>query len=230
MPRRARQYLSGLPYHLVQRGNNREACFFESENYQFYLELLRRNTRRYDVSLHAWVLMTNHIHLLLTPEEEDSISRVMRVVGSQYAQYLNKSYKRTGTIWEGRHKASPVHAQDYLLKCYRYIELNPVNAGLVKQPEEYYWSSYHSNAWGDVVEWIVPHHEYLQLGTDKEARCIAYRALFAGRIAESDLHAIRRAAHYCHPLGDDRFRLQIESKLGRSVGQAARGRPVSDWE
>jgi len=225
MPRRARSYLPRFPYHLVQRGNNREVCFFEPENYQFYLELLRDNAKRYGVAIHAWVLMTNHVHLLLTPESEHSISRMTRVVGSRYAQYLNKSYKRTGTVWEGRHKSSPVHAQDYLLKCYRYIELNPVNAGMVVRPEEYRWSSYHANAWGDSVGWMVPHCEYLSLGADVQSRCLTYRGLFARHFDASDLSAIRLAAHYCQPLGDERFRLQIEEKLGRSVGQAARGRP-----
>jgi putative transposase len=225
MPRRARLYLPGLPYHLVQRGNNREACFFEPENYQFYLELLRENAKRYRVAVHAWVLMTNHVHLLLTPENELSISRMTRALGSRYAQYLNKNYKRTGTIWEGRHKSSPVHAQEYLLKCYRYIELNPVSAGMVKRPEEYRWSSYHANAWGDAVDWVTPHVEYLVLGADVQARCLAYRGIFAEYLDEGDVSAIRLATHYCHPLGDDRFRLQIEEKLGRAVGQAARGRP-----
>lgn len=225
MPRRTRLYLPGLPYHLVQRGNNREACFFGPENYQFYLELLRENAKRYGVAVHAWVLMTNHVHLLLTPASEQSISRMMQTVGSRYAQYLNKSYKRTGTVWEGRHKASPVHAQAYLLKCYRYIELNPVNAGMVNRPEEYRWSSYHANAWGDAMEWMTPHAEYLTLGATVDARCLNYRALFGGYFEAADLNAIRLAAHYCQPLGDDRFRSQIEEKLGRAVGHASRGRP-----
>ena len=108
MPRRARMYISGFPYHVVQRGNNREACFFEIEDYQFYLDLLQQLLFRYGVHLHAYVLMTNHVHLLMTPEEKDSISNMTRVLGSRFAQYMNKKYQRTGTLWEGRHKSSGV--------------------------------------------------------------------------------------------------------------------------
>ena len=151
MPRRPRMYLPGLLYHIVQRGNNREACFFDPDDYQRYLEFLVESLHRYDVSLHAYVLMTNHIHLLMTPKNKEGISRVMKVVGSRYAQYMNKKYNRTGTLWEGRHKPSVIDSQTYLFTCYRYIELNPVAAGMVARPEEYQWSSYGVNAWGDDV-------------------------------------------------------------------------------
>lgn len=107
MPRRARSYLPGLPYHVVQRGNNREACFIEAENYQFYLELWQQASRRYGARVHAYCLMTNHIHILATPDKVDSISNTMKVVGSRYAQYINLKYKRTGTLWEGRHRSKP---------------------------------------------------------------------------------------------------------------------------
>lgn len=225
MPRRARMYLPGLPYHLVQRGNNREACFFAIEDYQYYLVLLSELLDKYGVALHAYVLMTNHIHLLATPEEKDSLSRLMKVVGSRYAQYINKKYGRTGTLWEGRHKASLVDSENYLLKCYRYIELNPVAASMVERPEEYRWSSYGVNAWGDTSGLITPHAEYSALDQDNALRCFAYRELFKAHLSDQDLHEIREAAHYCQPLGDERFRQQIEEKIGFSLGQAARGRP-----
>lgn len=125
MPRRARMYLAGLPYHVVQRGNNREACFIETENYQFYLELWKELSVRYGVAVHAYCLMTNHVHFLATPDDEVAISRTMKVVGSRYAQYVNKKYRRTGTLWEGRHRASLVQSERYLLTCMRYIECNP---------------------------------------------------------------------------------------------------------
>jgi putative transposase len=149
MPRRTRNYIPGFPYHIVQRGNNREACFIESENYQYYLELWRQLSKRYGVKVHAYCLMTNHIHILVTPESKRSISDTMKVVGSRYAQYINLKYRRTGTLWEGRHRSSLVQSERYLLSCYRYIELNPVRAGMVSRPEEYRWSSYAINAWGD---------------------------------------------------------------------------------
>ena len=135
MPRRARMYIAGMPYHVVQRGNNREVCFLEPDNYQFYLELWQALSKRYGVAVHAYCLMTNHIHFLATPMDEMALSNAMKVVGSRYAQYVNKAYKRTGTMWEGRHRSSLVQSEKYLLTCSRYIELNPVRAGMVQRPE-----------------------------------------------------------------------------------------------
>jgi putative transposase len=217
-------YLPGQPYHVVQRGNNREACFLEPENYQYYLELWEEVSRRYGLAVHAWCLMTNHIHFLATPSGVDGLSNTLRVVGSRYAQYINRKYRRTGTLWEGRHRSSLVQSERYFLTCSRYIELNPVRAGLVKRPEEYRWSSYGVNAWGD-GSWLQSHEEYLRLGRTREARCQAYRALFNVSLSEENLHLIRKAAHYCQPVGDDRFRQQIEEKYGIKPGQMKRGRP-----
>lgn len=224
MPRRARNYIPGLPYHIVQRGNNREACFIEPENYQYYLELWRQLSKRYDVRVHAYCLMTNHIHILATPEAKNAISSTMKVVGSRYAQYINLKYRRTGTLWEGRHRSSLIQSEKYLLSCYRYIELNPVRAGMVSRPEEYRWSSYGVNAWSD-DGWITPHEEYLGLGDNPKEREHAYRELFRYQLSEQDLHLIRKAAHYCQPIGDDRFKTQIESKYGIILGNMKRGRP-----
>ena len=224
MPRRARSYIGDLPYHIVQRGNNREACFLEPEDYQFYLELWTRSCSRYGVKVHAYCLMTNHIHVLATPQKRESISTAMKVVGSRYAQYINLKYRRTGTLWEGRHRASLVQSERYLLTCSRYIELNPVRAGMVSRPEEYRWSSYGVNARGD-SSWLTPHEEYLMLGSDQQARARAYRELFRHQVSEQDLGLMRKAAHYCQPVGDQRFREQIESRYGNKVGQMSRGRP-----
>jgi putative transposase len=224
MPRRARMYLAGLPYHIVQRGNNREACFIEPENYLFYLELWKELSTRYGVSVHAYVLMTNHVHFLATPDNETAISNTMKVAGSRYAQYINKKYRRTGTLWEGRHRASLVQSERYLLTCMRYIELNPVRAQMVARPEEYRWSSYGVNAWSD-HSWLRPHEDYLRLGSSSEARGHVYRELFRTGLSDEDLHLLRKAAHYCQPVGNDRFREQIERKYGLQLGQMERGRP-----
>ncbi|MCW9014219.1 MAG: transposase [Gammaproteobacteria bacterium] len=224
MPRRARMYLAGLPYHIVQRGNNREACFIEVENYLYYLELLREVSARYGMSLHAYCLMTNHIHLLVTPGTNTTISNTMKVVGSRYAQYINKKYNRTGTLWEGRHKSSLVQSDKYFLICSRYIELNPVAAGMVKSPEEYKWSSYHFNAWGD-AGWLTSHEEYNKLGNTREIRCSSYRELFSTHISDVDSVNIRKSVHYCQPTGDDRFKQQVESRYNITLGQMKRGRP-----
>ena len=138
MLRRARMYLPGYPYHIVQRGNNRNACFVAPQDYQFYLELWEECSQRYGVAIHAYCLMTNHVHLLVTPGNSDSVSFATKVIGSRYAQYFNKTYKRTGTLWEGRHKSSLVQSERYYLTCSRYIELNPVAANMVSKPERNY--------------------------------------------------------------------------------------------
>ena len=217
-------YRTSLPYHIIQRGNNREACFIEPENYQFYLELWKELSIRYGVAVHAYCLMTNHVHFLVTPDDETAVSRTMKVVGSRYAQYVNKKYRRTGTLWEGRHRASLVQSERYLLTCMRYIECNPVRAQMVARPEEYYWSSYGTNAWGD-HNWLRPHEENCRLGKTPSERGHAYRELFRGLVSDEDLHLIRRAAHYCQPVGNDRFREQIEQKYSIKLGRMDRGRP-----
>lgn len=226
MPRRARQYIPQLPYHIVQRGNNREVCFIEPENYQFYLELWQDLSVKYQVAVHAYCLMTNHIHFLVTPATDDSISKTMKTVGSRYAQYINKKYKRTGTLWEGRHKSSLVQSERYLLTCSRYIELNPVRAAMVERPEEYKWSSYGANAWGD-ASWITAHDKYLGLGKEAAARAEAYRQLFSCQLSNADLDKVRRSTHYCQPLGDERFGEFILQQYGIKSGQMRRGRPKS---
>ena len=224
MPRRIRMYLPGLPYHVVQRGNNREVCFIEVENYQFYLHLWEDQAQRYGLAVHAYVLMTNHVHFLVTPEQDRAVSTTMKVVGSRYAQYINKKYHRTGTLWEGRHHSSLVHSERYLLTCMRYIELNPVRAQMVKRPEEYRWSSYGVNAKGD-HGWLNPHPEYIRLGSTTAERAKAYRNLFNRKLINDDLHLIRKAAHYCQPIGDNHFRQQIEQKYSIRLGLMERGRP-----
>jgi len=157
MPRKHRMYLPGISSHIVQRGNNREPCFFAEEDYRYYLSCLEDALSRYQVKLHAYVLMANHVHLLMTPCNKVGISRVMQLLGKLYVQYINKTYRRSGTFWEGRHKASLVNADEYLLKCQRYIEMNPVAASMVHSPEEYHWSSYSFHAWGKDNPYITSH-------------------------------------------------------------------------
>jgi len=140
MPRRARLNLPDVPLHIVQRGNNRQPTFFSEDDYVFYLACLRESAERHSCDVHAYVLMTNHVHLLVTPYQPDGASRLMQSVGRRYVQYVNYTYRRTGTLWEGRFKASLVESESYLLTCYRYIELNPVRARMVEDPTEYRWS------------------------------------------------------------------------------------------
>lgn len=224
MPRRQRMYLPGFPYHIVQRGNNREACFLEREDYQTYLKLWEQVSQRYGVKVHAFCLMTNHIHFLATPSSNTALSNTLKVVGSRYAQYFNKKYKRSGTLWEGRHRSSLVQSERYFLICMAYIELNPVRAKMVKLPEEYHWSSYHVSGLGGQA-WLTPHEEYLGLGVSSDERCRAYREIIALQRNHSDAVRIRTASHYNQPLANKRFRAKIEQEFGISLGQSKRGRP-----
>ena len=225
MARKTRMYIPGVPAHVVQRGNNRSACFFSDDDYQYYKTLLLQGMKRYGAELHAYCLMTNHVHLLLTPLAEDSISRVLQHVGRQYVQYINKTYKRSGTLWEGRHKGSLVDAENYLLTCYRYIELNPVAANMVTQPQDYQWSSYRANAWGKSDPLITPHEIYLSIDKCIEHAQHHYRELFKVMISDVDIHQIRNTTSKNFPLGDERFKQQIEKTLERKLGNGSKGRP-----
>jgi putative transposase len=226
MPRKPRHYLPGVPCHVIQRGNNRAACFFDQQDYVFYLNCLDDACHRYHVAVHAYVLMTNHVHLLMTPDDKEGISRVMQSIGRRYVQYVNKKYQRCGTLWESRHKASLVDAERYLLTCYRYIEFNPVAANMVTNPADYRWSSYRLNAFGESNPIITSHDLYNRLGKTQEERHSRYRALFSTCLDKADIHVIRSAARFSMPVGDGKFKVKIERELGCSIGQAKRGRPV----
>jgi len=219
-------YMPGVPAHVVQRGNNREPCFFAEADYRFYLSALMDALERHEVELHAYVLMTNHVHLLMTPRHAEGISRVMQHVGRHYVRHINERYVRTGTLWEGRHKASLIDADDYLLSCYRYIELNPVRAGMVVSPDEYLWSSYRWHAWGQEDSLISDHSIYNEISTNAAARQKAYRALFEGHVATEAMETMREAITANYPVGNDRFKERIMKELGRSIGHARRGRPT----
>lgn len=225
MPRKPRMYVPGIPCHVIQRGNYRDACFFTEEDYHFYLDCLQDACKANHVDVHAYVLMTNHVHLLMTPDSTEGISRVMQSLGRRYVQYINRTYQRCGTLWESRHKASLVDAEHYLLACYRYIELNPVAAQMVDHPGAYPWSSYSTNAYGKTNRLITRHPLYVQLGASAEIRQAHYRELFSSSLWKDEIHAIRSAAQFSTPLGNERFKEQIEKITGQLVGQAKRGRP-----
>ena len=210
MPRQPRFQLPGMPQHVIQRGNNRAACFFDQADYNHYLQSLHEACKRYGCKLHAYVLMTNHVHLLLTPQTTEGVSRVMQSVGRRYVQYVNKQYHRSGTLWESRHKASLVDAEQYLLACYRYIELNPVAARMVNHPGDYRWSSFACNGWGSRDDLVSPHALYLALSDNALSRQSCYRELFSSHLSKDLVHDIRTALYFSMPLGNDRFRQQIE--------------------
>jgi len=225
MPRKPRFFLPGVPAHIVQRGHSREPVFFENSDYIAYLTWLMEAAERYDCEVHAYVLMTNHVHILATPNDKQGISRMMQYVGRRYVPYINHSYGTSGSIWEGRYKASLINDEQYMLSCMRYIELNPVRANMVNVPAQYRWSSYRYNALGKENELITPHQLYLNMGSAKGKRLEEYRSLFNAHVDEEDINVIRAAWQTGTPLGNDYFKKKIEKKLKSKVGQDRRGRP-----
>jgi len=199
-----------VPQHVIQRGNNRQICFASEGDFAAYLGWLKDYATRFGVEVHAWVLMTNHVHLLLTPKEQGAISLMMQSLGRQYVRYFNYRYKRSGTLWEGRYKSCVVDAENYLLALYRYIELNPVRANMTTDPANYVWSSYQVHALGKVSSLCTPHALYLRLGADKLGRELAYRDLFNIHVDGKLLGDIRKAIHSGMALGNDRFKYEVE--------------------
>jgi len=171
-------------------------------------------------------MMTNHTHLLCTPRQEKGISSMMQALGRRYVRYFNYEYKRSGTLWEGRYKSCLIESRTYLLKVYRYIELNPVRAGIVLSPEDYRWSSYRINALGKASDLCTPHPEYMMLGSDTKERCNKYQALFEYHINDREIELIRSATNKGMVVGNDRFRKEIETLTGRRVREKKRGRPI----
>jgi putative transposase len=224
MPRRPRVNLIGYPQHVVQRGHNRAASFFGDEDYHCYLHWLKDAAHKYRCDIHAYALMTNHVHLLVSPGQADGITRLMQSLGRRYAQYLNRTYKRSGSVWEGRFKASVIDAEEYLLACYRYIELNPVTAGMVNDPAEYRWTSYRWHGLGEANPLITDHPLYLALAAEATARREVYRSLFRVHLDDAALADIRTALQHGQPLGNERFREQVGLALGKRLALKRRGR------
>ena len=228
MPRIQRLCVPGIALHIVQRGNNKQPCFHGTPDNLAYLEALKSAAARYDVDVHAYVLMTNHVHLLITPHDQLSASRMMQHLGRKYVQQFNAVHKRTGTLWEGRFRSSIIDCDRYLLTCYRYIELNPVRANMVRLPGEYRWSSYRANALGKPDDVIKPHQGWLGLGSTMVDRCRKYRRLFDTNSSRDDLEAIRYAVQKGLPAGSERFHRDIEAQLNKRLGDGKRGRPPKE--
>jgi putative transposase len=225
MPRRARIVLPGVATHLIQRGNNRGACFFAQDDYRYYLQHLRTLANDSGCAVHAYCLMTNHVHLLLTPDSADGCGRLMKALGQRYVQYVNRTYRRSGTLWEGRFRSCLAQTEDYVLACYRYIELNPVRAAMAAHPRDYPWSSHRVNAEGNASSMIVPHDQYRLLGRSVEERCRRYRGLFNVNLDPGIVAAIRQATNGNCALGNQRFQAEIEAALGRRAHRGVPGRP-----
>jgi len=191
MPRPTRICVPGIPLHIVQRGNDRQECFRQRGDFLRYLGDLAKSAKQYEAQVHAYVLMTNHVHLLMTPGQDYSASKMMQHLGRRYVQAFNRIHERTGTLWEGRFRSFPVTTERYLFACYRYIELNPVWAGIARSPDEYPWSSYRTNALGSPNAIVQPRKEWLDLGHTTKERCQCYQQLFQTELDESVLAEIR---------------------------------------
>jgi len=217
--------MPGVPVHIIQRGNNRQACFYADEDYQLYLEWLQDYALAANCAIHAYVLMTNHVHLLLTPEKRSSTGELMKRLGQRYVQYINRTYRRSGSLWEGRYRSCVAQQENYLLVCQRYIELNPVRAGMVEEPGEYPWSSYRANALGEESPLLEQHPFYLGLASSKKERISSYQKLFETALTDGVINEIRRSTNGNFVLGSDRFKHEISKALGCRVTAGKSGRP-----
>lgn len=226
MARLPRFFVPDTPQHIIQRGNDRQPIFRTTSDLAFFRDCLAFAARRHGVAIHAYVLMTNHVHLLATPETATSLPRAMQSVGRVYVQYFNSMQGRSGTLWEGRYKAAIVDSDRYLLTCMRYIEFNPVRAGLVEHPERYPWSSHLANAFGVSDPLVSAHSLYRALGTTPATRRAAYLALFGQPVADDETYAIRDATQNAWALGSAEFRRNVE-RLGRRAERASLGRPMT---
>jgi putative transposase len=230
LARLPRYFVPGLPLHVIQRGNNRAPVFFAPEDQALFRDWLTEAAAAEDCAVHAYVLMTNHIHLLATPARADSLPRLMQSLGRRYVGYVNRARGRTGTLWEGRYRATPVDTERYLLACCRYIEENPVRARLVRRPARYPWSSHRRLAEGAADPLVTPHPVYEALGRTAAARQSAYAELFRDRLDKAALEAIRTATHLGWALGDDAFRARVAQAAGRAAAPRPRGRPPKHAE
>jgi len=211
MARLLRVVVPDVPLHVIQRGTNRCRIFHDPADYRFFLGCLQEGCAEHACDVHAYVLMTNHVHLLLSPRVEVGPSRLMQFVGGRYAQYFNRRYERVGALWQGRYKGTNVETDSYFLVCSRYVELNPVRAGMVVQPGDYEWSSYAHNALGQPDPLVRRHPLVEALGPTE------YVALFEDQLEPETLAAIRDATNKGWALGKEGFRRYLEKRTGRRV-------------
>lgn len=225
MARLPRLVVPNQPHHIIQRGNDRQLIFRDADDYAIFLVRLREAAKQYKVAIHAYVLMSNHLHLLASPSDQEGLSRMMQWVGRHYVPYFNKKYGRTGTLWEGRFRATVLDSERYFMVCSRYIELNPVRAGIVADPSEYPWSSHghHVGLKSDPV--ITDHPLYWALGNTPFEREAAYRGLCEQPLTGEDVRALSEATRKGWALGSEQFKFALEKNANRRVRPAKRGRP-----
>jgi putative transposase len=226
MARLGRYFIPGQPLHIIQRGNNRGAVFFAEDDYAQYRDWLIAAAADYGLTVHAYVLMTNHVHLLAVPQEADSLPRTMQSLGRRYVRHINGLYKRSGTLWEGRYRAAPIESDSYFVSCCRYIECNPVRAHKVGHPRAYRWSSYRAHGEAKADELAAFHPAWRRLGRSVEDRQNAYRKLIREPLDKDFVEALRAATNGGWALGSERFRNEIAEAAGRRAEPLPKGRPA----
>lgn len=226
MPRQARLDIPGVPLHITQRGVNRCAIFLDDDDRRHYLRLLGQSAASHDMRIHAYVLMNNHVHLLVSCEQSGKVSLAMRQLGQAYVTAFNRRHRRTGTLWEGRFKSCLVDSDRYLLTAYRYIELNPVRAVMVERPEHHHWSSVHANLALCEDALVAPHACFMAMGDSPQIRAEAYRTWLNQGISDDELLAIRQHLKQERAFGSKRFQAMAEKTLGRPVSVRRSGRPA----
>ena len=225
MARLPRLTVPGYPHHLIQRGNNRQSIFAAHADYELLLSLLAQNARKFEVALHAYVLMTNHFHLLATPSTVNGVSLLMQAVGRTYVRRFNQQQGRSGTLWEGRYRSTLIQADRYFLACMAYIDLNPVRAGLVVTPRDYPWSSHGHYAGLRADPMITSHLLYWELGNTPFAREIAYSEMVSAGLTASQQRALTASVHSGWPLGEPDFVADLQTRTARRVTKIKSGRP-----
>ncbi len=225
MARLPRYYIKNQPQQIIQRGIDQQDIFFDDVDYQYYLDCLYAAAYNNDLKIHAYVLMPNQVNLLVSPGEDNSISKTLQSLGRNYVQHFNDNYDNQGALWEGRYRATVLDPSEYLLSCSRYIENSPVRSGLTKNPKAYQWSSYAHNALGKVDECITEHRIYKQLGKTEKERCQAYRELFKTPLTAEELNTISDGTNKGWALGNAKFIKKIERLTNRRASPLPKGRP-----
>ena len=226
MPRYPRLFLPNMPLHIVQRGHNRRTVFSKAADFQRYIDNLIEIKLRLEVRVFGYCLMPNHVHLIVAPgPRTETVSEMIKVIAARQTRNFNKSRKRTGTLWEGRFKASLIETDSYLLACYRYVDLNPVRAMIVARPELYRWSSYRRHAGGQCDGWLDNADVYLSLGRNTSQRANAYAKIVAAGSSDEELQLIRTAAQRNQITGTERFAQMLEASTGRRISFRCQGRP-----
>ena len=225
MARQPRLTVAAYPHHVIQRGNDRQAIVRDDADRERLLALWQEHARTFKVAIHAWVIMDNHFHLLLTPETDEGLPQMMQAVGRAYVRYFNLRHQRTGTLWEGRYRSNLIESERYLLACMVYIDLNPVRAGMVAQPADYKWSSHRHCIGQASAPWVTPHALFWGLGNTPFAREAAYAELVQAGLAQSEKEQLTQSALSGWALGSDDFVGQLQQSTTRRLVPGKAGRP-----